>query len=272
MNIDLAIRWTIGHVSEEGFEALRLSILSATRLFGRDATYVVGVNSTTLDTARAKTGEIPKYVEWKDTSKEIPDFLRPRFDQNMSEGVGWKFAPLHIFPEKHELSLDNDVILWEMPQSLREWLAQKTRCLIAEDVQRYLGKFDGQCPPGCYNSGIRGLPPYFPLKDAVESVLEDHERQTGKQVLLTSELDEQGLQVAAVSRWDMPFVVAVDEVTICSPFWPKRPNLGRCGAHFVGLNARHLPWTYYDRPADSWIHEHWNHFRPTLYDKAGIPL
>lgn len=270
MSTGLAVRWTIGDVSAQGFEALRLSVESVIRLFGQDTFYVICVNSVSIDTARARTGKIPDFVWWRDTASELPDFLKDRFDRNMSEGVGWKFAPLRISPDRHELSLDNDVILWDIPQSLHQWLAQTERCLIAEDVQRYLGQFDSFCPQGSYNSGIRGLPPNFEFGAAVESVLLEHEHRLGRQAKLASELDEQGLQVAAVSRYNPPLVVPVDEVTICSPFWPKRPNLGRCGAHFVGLNARHLPWNYYDRPALHWIHDHWNHYREALYSKVGI--
>ena len=65
--------------------------------------------------------------------------------------------------------------------------------------------------------------------------------------------------------------MTLDEVTICSPFWPHLPHLGRCGAHFVGTNARHIPWNYYDRPADEVIAEHWARHRDALYEKTGAP-
>lgn len=37
----VGVRWTIGDVSDEGFEALRLSVWGAFRLFGEDAVYAV---------------------------------------------------------------------------------------------------------------------------------------------------------------------------------------------------------------------------------------
>ena len=46
-------------------------------------------------------------------------------------------------------------------------------------------------------------------------------------------------------------------------------DLGRCGAHFVGLNARHIAWNYYDRPADEWMTEHWLRNRAALYARTG---
>jgi hypothetical protein len=91
-------------------------------------------------------------------------------------------------------------------------------------------------------------------------------------VTLRSELDEQGLQAAALSLRNPPLLVSTDEVTICSPFWPHRPHLGPRGAHFLGLNARELPWRYYDRPAVEWIAENWQRHRHELYRRVGLPF
>jgi hypothetical protein len=89
-------------------------------------------------------------------------------------------------------------------------------------------------------------------------------------VPLDSELDEQGLQVAALSLNGARFVVDADDVTICSPFYPHRPELGRFGAHFVGLNSRVLPWLYYDRPATEVRLAHSMGHRTDLYGRVGL--
>ncbi|HEX3209128.1 MAG TPA: hypothetical protein VHQ91_07095 [Geminicoccaceae bacterium] len=156
---------------------------------------------------------------------EIPDHIRRVLDAGMAEGVAWKFAPLRLFPDRHELALDNDCIVWAMPEALRAWLQGGDRCLIAEGVRLGFGQFPDLCGPEPRNSGIRGLPPGFDLGDALAGVLA---RPPTK---LRSELDEQGLQVAAISRPRPPLVVRVDEVTVCSPFHPHVSELGRCGAH-----------------------------------------
>jgi hypothetical protein len=128
-----------------------------------------------------------------------------------------------------------------------------------------LGLFGGMCGPEARNSGIRGLPPGFDLTAAVRSLLA---RQPGR---LTSELDEQGLQVAVVSQDGPPLVVRLDEVTICSPFWPLLPHLGTCGAHFVGLNAKRLPWEYGGRPASEAMRELFASHRAELHRPTGAP-
>ena len=190
----------------------------------------------------------------------------------MAEGAGWKLAPLQSFPDRHEIALDNDCLLWALPDGMRAWLEQHERCLIAEDTERCLGIFDALCPPGNQNSGIRGLPPGFNLQAAMEAVLAKAQIDSTAPLLLASELDEQGLQAAALSHAAPAYLVRTDEVTICSPFWPRSTELGTCGAHFVGSNVPHLPWDYFDRPADVWMEEFWQRHRPELYRLAGLDL
>ncbi len=263
----LGVRWTIGDVSERGFEALRLSLWGAWWLWERTACYAVCVNSIPLERAQALTGPVPDEVEWMDASAQMPVFLRERFDAGMAEGVGWKLAPLRLFPDRHELSLDNDCILWDVPVGMAQWLAEKEApaCLVAEDVRACFGRFASLCPPEPRNLGIRGLPPDFDLEMALREVLEEAPG------ILSSELDEQGMQLAALSRPRPAHVVKVEEVSICSPFPPHLPALGRCGAHFCGLNASHLPWRYGDQPAEECVREHWERHRRTLYSLVGLP-
>jgi hypothetical protein len=267
----LGIRWTIGDVSSRGFEALRLAIWGARRVFGADAAYPVRVNSLSCEEARSRTGPIPDGVEWQPAA-ELPDFLYDYLDEGMAEGVAWKLAPLRCFPDRHELAFDNDCILWNMPPSIRRWLdsGQPGLCLLEQDVRRMLGQFDDLCGPEPYNTGIRGMPPGFDLGAALRRVLER------RPVKLNSELDEQGLQAAALSLAAEPaagpMVVTVEEVTICSPFWPHIPHLGSYGAHFVGLNARRLPWNYYDRPAVECIAENWERHKHELYRRVGLAV
>jgi hypothetical protein len=265
---EVGVRWTIGDVSERGFEALRLSIWGAWQLFGPDAAYAVCFNSIPLDHARARTGPLPEGVIWHDATGEMPSLLTAHFDPGLAEGAGWKFAPLRFFPDRYELSLDNDCILWAMPEAVQRWLTETDtpRCVVAEDVLAYFGQFAAVCGPEPRNGGIRGLPPAFDLEAALRQILTEHP------VLLTSELDEQGLQTAALSRFGTPLVVTIDEVTICSPFPPHLPYLGRCGAHFCSLNAKHLPWSLEGRPAVDYIKDHWLRLRDAVYERVSLPL
>jgi hypothetical protein len=247
----LAVRWTVGDVAERGFEALRCSLWGAWRLFGTGARYRVYVNTVSLAEARRRTGVVPDSVEWRE-AVELPRWLAPSLDPRLAEGVAWKFAPVRAFPEDHELALDNDVILWGRPQALDAWLAGAAEFVLSEDTSRYYGIFDAACPPGSLNTGIRGVAPGFDLEGALEKTL------AGANSLLRREIDEQGLQVATLCASGRVEVVRVAEVAICSPFPPHVPELGECGAHFVGLNSRRLGFEFDGRAAEHVRAEHWD--------------
>ena len=177
----------------------------------------------------------------------------------MAEGVAWKLIPVRLFPRLHELSLDNDVILWALPPAMRDWLnADDPRaCLMAADVQPALGQFAEHCRHRALNSGVRGLPPGFDMEQRLKDMLAE------TAITLQSELDEQGLQAAVLLRTKL-FVVATSDVSICSPFPNHQQHLGGCGAHFVGLNPKWTPWMLDGRGAHEIIRERWNEHRINL--------
>ncbi|MBV9441406.1 MAG: hypothetical protein JO217_01805 [Acidobacteriaceae bacterium] len=263
----IGIRWTVGDVSEAGFETLRLSLWSAWNLFGNRARYLVCVNTVPVRTAGAKTGEVPAAVRWLATDHLVPSWLRQHSGPEMAEGVAWKLAPVRVFPDRYELSLDNDVVLWSIPPEMHLWLNSPAQdaCLFAADVLPALGQFAGVCGHRPLNSGIRGLPPHFDL----ERRLKDKLSQSG--VRLQSELDEQGLQ-AAVFLDSTLFVLSTADVSVCSPFPNHQRRLGRCGVHFVGLNPKRLPWILDGRGAHEVIREHWDLYVPEVSRLAGDPL
>lgn len=264
----VGIRWTMGDVSCNGFEALRLSIWGAWKLFGPAAAYAVCVNTISVEEAKARAGDLPDEVRWHAVSEDdLPNFLRAHLDAELAEGAAWKLAPLRLFPDQYELSLDNDCILWAQPEALQAWSEDSgttAACVLAEDVRRGFGQFVDFCGSEPRNAGIRGFPPGFDLGGALRQMLDEHP------VVMTSELDEQGLQISALSRAASFDIVRTDEVTICSPIPPHVPHLGRCGAHFVGVNAKELPWELEGRPAVAYLNEHWQRHREALYERVGL--
>jgi hypothetical protein len=261
----IGIRWTIGDVSDEGFEALRLSVWGAYRAFGDAAAYAICLNTVPLSAAKARTGELPSACTWHEVTCELPASLQRLLDKGMAQGAAWKLAPLRLFDDRYELSLDNDCILWAIPDPIRRWIDTRARCcVLAEDVRACFGQFAAMCGDAPRNAGIRGLPPGFDLENALVAVL------SAQGSMLTSELDEQGMQVAAVTRAEPAEVVTLADVTICSPFPPHLPDLGRCGAHFCGLNARDLGWELDGRPASFHVRDHWDRHRRDLYERVGV--
>jgi hypothetical protein len=65
-------------------------------------------------------------------------------------------------------------------------------------------------------------------------------------------------------------IVGLDEVTICSPFPPHLPHLGRAGAHFVGLNTRRLGFQFDGRDAETVRAEHWDGHAAEVARRVGL--
>lgn len=249
----LGIRWTVGDASAGGFEALQLSIWGMWRLFGRNAQYAVSVNTIPVNEAMERTGELPGQIRWIDGRELVPDWLRGHVTTEMAEGVAWKLAPVRMFPASYEISLDNDVILWALPEAIERWLfsGDPETCILAADLRPAFGRFSQLCDNRALNSGIRGLPPGFNLEAKLKRTL----TQSG--ISLQSELDEQGLQAATLLQTPLA-VVSMHDVSICSPFPNHQQHLGKCGAHFVGLNPKRLPWILEGRFAHEVIQEFWH--------------
>lgn len=260
----LAIRWTIGDVAPRGFVALHASVWGAWRLFGPAARYRVYVNTIPLARARAMTGVVPARIEWHEAPRDPPPWLAAALGPDMAEGVAWKLLPTRAFPGDHELALDNDVVLWDVPAAVRDWLDGRASFVLAEDVRPSFGRFAELCGSRPLNSGVRGLPPGFELDTALRELLARHPGP------LVSELDEQGLQCAALCGSGEVAIVGGDEVTICSPFPPHVPHLGSAGAHFVGLNTHRLGFTFDGRPAEEVRAEHWDGLAAEVARRVGL--
>lgn len=260
----LGIRWTIGDVKARGFAALRASLHGAAHLFGDDARYVVYVNTISIEDAKLRTGAVPPAVEWRSAPTTMPGYLGDALDAGMAEGVAWKLLPLRAFPDAYELSLDNDVVLWDVPHAIRDWLAGDADFVLAADVRASFGRFAPLCGDRPLNSGIRGLPPGFSLDAALMRILRANPGP------LISELDEQGLQCASLLRSGTTAIVELDEVTICSPFPPHVEYLGRAGAHFVGINTHVLGFQFAGRPAEEVRAAHWDVLASEVARRVGL--
>jgi len=71
-----------------------------------------------------KSGLLPDRLQWIScTRKEVPSFIRERLDPQMAEGAGWKFATLRPFPDLFKIAMDNDLVLWRIPNAMFQWLA-----------------------------------------------------------------------------------------------------------------------------------------------------
>ena len=219
------VRWTIGNVSKEGYDCLRLSIRLWRRLFKSRFEMVVLYN-----------GEPP--------SVDCPTINQNRFRSSLPfypTTTSWKLYPPRLDPDAYEIFIDNDLILYEAPDALR----QCNDFFITEAWKRCYGKHDSLVPAGFVaNSGLFGLPPHFDFGT--------HLATTGSQ--WEGHFDEQGLVAAVLARHSAT-VVPLSDVKVCVP--QETMGLGRCGMHFVGLNASYR--------------DHWDNFVRSLISHSILP-
>jgi hypothetical protein len=258
----IGVRWTVGDVSAFGFETLRLSIESLSRLLPPGSQFAVAVNNISVAEAQERTGDITPKVQWLSSDDCVPTWLRAQVDAQMAEGVAWKLAPVRVFPNAYEIALDNDVILWRLPEPVVEWLESidKNACVMAQDAQRCLGQFSEHCDSRSINSGIRCISPGLDYESLLRETLE----KSG--VTLRSELDEQGLQATTLAQLSLK-LVSNEDVTICSAFPMHQHHLGHCGAHFVGLNQKWLPYIIHGIHAHEANQQNWLRLKDQVVER-----
>lgn len=171
---------------------LATSMVSARNLFP-DAQLVVATNSLTDETQRLVEqlayqvgGRVLECEPWlpADVSHESDD---PGLN---NRNCWWKFAPFRVDPDGHELVMDNDVVLWRVPRSVRRWLDRDDVWLGNGDLEpgdwtsgrqsygTYLSWMREHFPNVSFSSGMMGWPPGFLPSDLPhpysEAVLRPH--------------------------------------------------------------------------------------------------
>jgi hypothetical protein len=243
----VGVRWNVGEARPRAYESLRLSILGAWRLFGPRAAYAVCVNTLSTAEVRRRVGPVPAAVAWVDTTRGwARSFAFAHTGPGRAQNAAWELVPPRLFIDRFEITLDGDVILWEMPSALDAWLAEGSSrsTLLAESHTPSYGAFAGMSGARACSTAIRGVPPGFDLVPAWKGVLRD------RPAFLSTAADVQGLQVAAHVRGGDVRQVSVEDIA----FHP--PALGRCGVRFAGSDVQ------------------WDRCRQELYRRvdAGVPL
>ena len=217
------VRWTIGNVKPAGYECLARSIDNFTNLYDVD---VKVCHNCSVDNLK----NIP--------SQYLYDQRQEWSIEPM--GVAWKLYPPRLAPERHELLIDNDIIIEKHIEEIDKFF--NSNCtLLLEDVTRCYGKFEKHVPPEyCINSGIYGMPPDFNLDKFI-----DFFAKTGWEVNAKGEyessktFDEQGLVAFSLLSHPSYVIIPNTSVRTCEREFEE----GK-GMHFIGLNRRehHRPF------------------------------
>jgi hypothetical protein len=218
------VRWTIGPVSNEGFHCLHLSIQSFLSCY--DVEPVICHNQ--LTPLQREQIHSWGYHTCDQQSRISSSVIAPM-------GVAWKLYPPRLDPSRHELFIDNDLIITKPIEEITKFFSADTP-LVMEGDNRLYGQYDKFIPPNfIINSGLFGLPPHFDFQLNKSWEINCPERP------LSLTWDEQGF-VAAILCEHKPLLISNETITNCETTLIKSD-----GMHFVGVNRTeyHSPFRLY---------------------------
>jgi hypothetical protein len=224
-------RWTIGNTTPAGYECLRLSIESFTKLY--DVEVVVCHNCSTETIMKECIGDFQlidqKMIAEKSKIKPI--------------GVAWKLYPPQIDTNRYEIVIDNDIVFVERIPEIDLFLKNDCTLLLEGDSRTY-GRFEKFVPEGYQiNSGIYGMPPHYKLHKYIDFYCQsDWEINATGQHAESKTFDEQGIISLALLNYRKYVIIPATSVTNC-----ERELIMSKAMHFISLNrkAHHCPFALY---------------------------
>ncbi len=143
---DLILRWTYGEIRNgynipQGIELLKYSIKFAILIFSREFEQIEyyicnnNVRKSSLEELRNLSGD--HKVKLIDVSEMLPLNLRIESKKNS----WWKYAIPRLDIDKYELIIDNDVILWKIPNILRTAIIENALIALSDGAGKFYGDF-----------------------------------------------------------------------------------------------------------------------------------
>jgi hypothetical protein len=219
-------RWTIGNTNKSGYESLVLSIESFLKHYDLEVIICHNCPKTNLPSELFNFKLLDQSLE--KSYKVIPI------------GVAWKFYPCRIDINRHELCIDNDLIINEKLEEIDNFFSFDSTLLLEGDSRAY-GRFDNHVPKKfMINSGLYGVPPKFDLQSYVNFYSgESWEKNAINRYDKNETFDEQGLVAHALLNYHKYFIISNKTITNCENYL-----LNGKGHHFIGLNRRnyHFPF------------------------------
>jgi len=140
-------------------------------------------------------------------------------------GVAWKLYPPRIDITRHEIFIDNDLILYKPLDEIDWFLERSNSFIITEGLWRVFGNKESFVPKNLrINSGLFGIPPYFDFAQKINDLC--------KGSCWEDYFNEQGTVATIVCQNDYK-IIPLHTVAICNE---GRFKPGTHGTHFCGLN------------------------------------
>lgn len=226
------VRWTIGNTRPDGFECLKLSVDSFVAIY--DVEPIICFNCSTEIISKQHLDNLATLIDQREhVGSCVPS----------PKGVAWKLYPPRLAPDRHEIIIDNDLILVKRVPQIDEFFGSDCTLLLSETGCTY-GRFSKHVPPGYHiNSGLYGMPPGFNLQKFVDFYVGDEWEENAKAEHKDSKtFDEQGLIAIALASYPRQIIIPHKYITNCEHHLQDGH-----GYHFIGLNRRH-----FHRPYREW--------------------
>lgn len=213
------IRWTVGDVSDQGFDCLRHSIKRIVDMYGsKDFEYFVCYNGSSKKKIDIRQKNVA-LIDQEQFANSLPIHPSNKF------GVCWKLYPPRLDSSKFEIFIDNDVVLHKKIE-FEDW---QDGCFISEAIKRSYGSFDKRIKSlAQMNSGFFGIPPRFDFGHELSDRIVKFSINWDD-----SYFEEQGLVAHVISN-QPHFMFGIKEIGIAIN--NSHDFVGKYGTHFIGLN------------------------------------
>jgi hypothetical protein len=213
------LRWTIGPVHDAGFQILSHSVKLIKKVYSDFDFYILynGLNVNQLDFISGLGVPLIKQ-DGKGLECEASD-------------VAWKLYPPRLDISRHEIFVDNDLILYKPLEEIEWFLKQNNGFIVTEGEGRLYG--NKRVPENIkINSGLFGIPPNFDFAQAINTICSKRCWQ--------NRYDEQGT-VATIVCYNVHKIIPFSSVAVY-----RGKSFGSHGLHFCGANQGDVAhWTKY---------------------------
>jgi hypothetical protein len=223
------IRWTIGDVSDYGFLCLEKSVELMKRLLGSKCNYAICHNNLNENQLK-KLPNVDILINSKFYLNIYPVNV-PKEKKYNNSSMFWKLYPARIRKECHEIIIDNDILIYKLPEKIIKFLNSNHVILTESHTRSYSGILKEIIPYGFnINSGIIGLPPNYDFENDIKETIKNHkikwEDHTSEQTLVAYILSKKNCEI-----------INKKEIYINFDCHKEKIILGTCGVHMCGLNG-----------------------------------